>query len=175
MPDVVANLPKAIAVRIVEQLREKLDMDDSNCYVAAFTTWVEGSQHDKIVQVVPSESSPWPGGDGAQEGGELIRLQTYTIGIWFVSQMDPHQMTEHALVELSDGVLDFCERVRTMLTGADLGFSQQCEQMRFRSESAVQVIEDDFVKLFRTLMFAVPYAVPLVVDGETIDVSTTDE
>ena len=173
MPDVLSNLPRHIAELIADELRERLGMNDMTCYVAAAPLWVEGGPYDKIVQICVGESRPWGGGDGAQEGGNIFREQTYTIALWFVVAMDAHQMTDHALLEATDGILDYTERVFKMMSGAWLGLEQQCEQMRYKGESQPVVMEQDKVILMRTITCSIPYAVPLVTFGESIGWSTS--
>lgn len=170
---VTPNLPRVIAERIVRALRINLLLEEDQCFLAAFAAPVEGAPHDKIIQVVPGGASLWEGGDGGQQGGNLFRLQTYTIAIYFTLATDPHNYHDVALVEPTIGILDFTEKVRGMLTGAILGLSEQCHRMLFQSESDTHVIDEDKLILSKTLTFVVPYAVPVVDDELTIDLRST--
>jgi hypothetical protein len=171
------DFPRQLAEDMVAQLRVKLNLSEDTCYLTAFIAAVDGMPKENVVQVCPGGATPWGDGEGGQEGGTLLRDQQYLVGIFFNTNFDPHQMTEETLIELSRGVLDYSEKIRSMLNGAFFGAgnellrSQQVTQMRYVGESNIQVVDGDAVQLMKQFTFAQPYAMPLVDDRLTIGYS----
>ena len=177
--DYSRTIVRDVANNLILALRSRLKLDLDQCYLVAFISPVEGMPHGTVIQVAMGGATQYGGGDGGQAGGHLARDQQYVLGIFFTTEFGPHEMTEDAMLEVADGVLDYSERLRAMLAGAmipdeDGNFSsQQMEQMRYISESAVQVVDADMVTLMKQIVFAVPLVVPLVDDTQTIGYSST--
>lgn len=131
-------MPDAKETQIVEAtvtgLREKLALNNSQCYAVLAPIYVEG-QHKRVVQVIPGAQSPAGGPEGGQTGGYINRRLDITLTIWFRLKLDQHSKSVQMLVRESQGMLDFTKSVTDLFGNTYLG-GLLTERAYYQGESA---------------------------------------
>jgi len=153
------NTPRLIIARWVEALRVSLLLSEAQCYPSAQAAYIEG-QDWRVLQVVAGSITPYGEGVGAQEGGALMQQLRIETVLWQRLKLDLHGMSEIALTEASDGILDYTDLVRALFAFTDLGgliegipfYAGETPTVWFDAESGV---------LQRTLMHDVVFAMEL--------------
>ena len=149
------DTPRLLGIYICRAIQRKLQMTEAQVYEAAVQGFVEG-QPPSVVQVVPGATQTEGGGHGAQEGGAILRRQTYKLVYWHTAKMDPHGWTQQALVEADNGILDFMEGLRKLFALTTFG-GLTYEVLRYEGESDTFIFDEDRGILYRILTISAPY------------------
>lgn len=160
-PEIIT--PNLIAKYACRGIQRAMQFSEAQVYASAMGGYIEG-QDNQVIQVIPGGQRTDGAGNGAQDGGSaLIRRMGVTLWYWLRMNIDMHSMTQEKLIEESDGVLNFMERLRMIFANTDLG-GLLTESMRYEGTGEVQVYEEERGIVYCTLSLSAPFAVPLPTD-----------
>ena len=134
--------PKKIIDRIVKGLIVKMNLTDAECYPAIAPAYVSG-QTERVIQVVDGTARPDGRGQGGQEGGALIRRKTIRIVVWWRVHFDMKDMSRELLTREHEGMLDFLETVKNVLSHTFLGENVLIEPLFNEGETENQWYDKD--------------------------------
>ena len=158
--------PRQICERIATGLRNKLTLTSAQVYVSAVGGYIEG-QDLETVQIVPGGTRPSGDGEGAQDGGGLLREEFIVLWCWFTLHWDMHQMTQEALIKATEGILDKLERIRGVFALTNLG-GVTLEPMAWRGTSPVMVQDPEQGILFATITLSAKIGEYLPLEAATL-------
>ena len=103
--------PKQIALAAVNGLRRQLNLSESQVK-AGFARYPKPPAWKQFpnMLVIPGADQPDGAGDGAQDGGDLLRRIHLTVVVYDQSLRDMVNESEVALLK-DDGIMDWTERV----------------------------------------------------------------
>lgn len=84
------------------------------------------------IQVVPGHCRAWGGGDGAQDGGALLRAWTITIHLYMRRDFDQYEQVDYALLQRDAGMEDRKEQVRAIFEYTTLPNRAMTEHLLFQ-------------------------------------------
>lgn len=144
----------------------KLNLDPTQCQIASKKTFDPLWVGKPFYQVVPGESRPAGQGDGAQDGGSLIRVMPVTVTYTNQLNLDQYSASAETLVRLNDGSLQEFEDIRqvfayTFFGTADGSSCLLMEPVRISSESETSWADQESGVYERDFRFSCMYGLTL--------------
>src|ERR1700734_287544 len=96
---------------ITVALRRRLNMSETQVFPAIAPDYSLAFGNPQI-QVCPGGSTPHGTGNGAQDGGALLRLQTITLHCFLQLQMDQQGQSQQLLMNAHDNLTDLFKKIR---------------------------------------------------------------
>ena len=134
------SIETVLAQYMARAIQLGLGLDPSQVTISAQkianANWVQMPMY----QVVPGAERPDGGGQGAQEGGQLNRVQRMSVYIYMKLDLDQYSYSEQRLINPTQGELNLFENLRKIFAMTYVGNQDgsQCllsEPMYFVSES----------------------------------------
>jgi hypothetical protein len=125
MPDGQAKKENLITQCQVYALRQQLNLNESQAFPSIMPVLDPGYEGQLQIQVVPGAVSTEGKGKGAQEGGALIRMQSFKHVVFYRLKMDQHGRSDQILTENANGILDLFERMRRIFESTFLALGPQ--------------------------------------------------
>ena len=113
--------PRLIAQYCVDGMINALGFSAQQAYVADAEEYDPDWQEYPRVVVIPGDAAPDGPARGAQEGGNLIRIQRFTFCVYHRSKLDQHEQSEIAMTQPGTGLMDLAEKVRSLFQLSYLG------------------------------------------------------
>lgn len=150
---------RQIAQWIVEGIQRRLNDDQTQVFPCAVPDFDPAWQARFIIEVQPGPMQPYGDGDGAQDGGALLREQTFTLWGFWRANLDQFSKSVMLLIEAEQGILDRFEVLRQLfsftqfptITAPTTSDFALLEPVRWRGESATQW-EDAALRIVRRSM-----------------------
>jgi hypothetical protein len=188
MPNIPLNGPippsveKQIVIAFRNGLINGLALDDSQC-VIGLTKMVDPAWLGKpLFLVVPGDSRPLGRGDGAQEGGSIMRSMNVSVYFFGRNKLNQHSLSYSAITDNTLGTMDTFEQVRrlfsmTLFGNADGSGALLTEPLKLVSESKT-TWEDEQTGIYsREFVFKCTYTafLPDYITLTLADVTTTEQ
>jgi hypothetical protein len=150
---------------IAAGIRRVLKYSETECFVAAAPDYDPIWKPPFIVEVTPGSQSPYDGGNGAQDGGYLLREQNIILHCFHRGQLDAFSKSTMLIVEHNLGLIDRMEAIRQLFDVTSLPIIANptptsfvlIEPIKFVGMGKVEW-EDPTIKLIRrTLTLLVRY------------------
>jgi len=109
-----------IAQLIANAIQRRMGMNPQDCFVAAAPDYDPKWGGDFIVEVVPGNWQPYGPGNGAQEGGALLREQPFVLWCFYRAKLDQYSRSTMLLIEAERGILDRFEVMRQLFAMTQL-------------------------------------------------------
>lgn len=126
-------------------------MTEAQVYVSAVGGYVEG-QNPNVIQVVFGGTQNMGAGNGAQDGGGLLRNERLVLWCWFTLNYSVRGLSQAELITVSAGILDQLEKIRGVLALTTLG-GVSIEPLVYGGTSPVIVYDEDKGVFYATIVY----------------------
>jgi hypothetical protein len=133
----MGTTPNLILAQLETRLRTALSLTAMQCYVSAAPAYIEG-QDQRVLQIGPGSEEKDGPGNGAQDGGLLIRRMRIVFTYWYRLKLDKHGHSREVLLDAGTGIMDFFQSLKDKLALTWLktnGVFLLTEPMRWENES----------------------------------------
>lgn len=93
-------------------LQRKLSLDASQVFPAIAPDYDPIWKGDTIIEAIVGAASTDGGGEGAQDGGALLRKFSITLWVFYRCKLDQYSHSEMLLIEAGKGLLEIFEAIR---------------------------------------------------------------
>lgn len=167
MLNAIAKAYRAILLNRLVDPDQDAQLALSQVYEAAVADYVDGSP-PLVIQIIPGDVAPAGGGDGAQDGGGLVRGVRVTLCVFRRMLYDQRQRSAEALTRSSQGILDLFDAIRAIFALTTFG-GLLAEPVKYAGETVTQWENVDKGILRREISFMNVFALVLPVAATTTD------
>lgn len=158
---------------MVMGLRRRLNLSETQCFEAIAPDYSPVWGGNPIIEVVPGQSIPYGEGQGAQEGGAILRKQTVTLYVFLKLNLDQIGMSEQILTNANQNLMDIFKQIRALFALTCFPLSPEInspdqyllfEPMKWAGESPTVWEDPKLYVAMRSVSFDAVYGVELPIE-----------